>query len=217
MNETIPFRIRSFTGGNNKIKPSGWRKRNFLKGSKATNCFTMGISWRQFITIDQQVAGERSYGKKPNRHDKGPFASAQSAIQTHTDNSNPSYKPKNAHKWHEGIPPARRNYLGVSISVSRTIEIASLSPLKPLHLSVSFAFDSFMTLDLNGFGMYFFFPQMPPLGKSGAWRLDASRRYSIGIGEKLRAPKPKVSIARWRSTKEVTEKAGDNVITSEFN
>lgn len=146
----------------------------------------MGISWRQFITIDQQVAGERSDGKKPNRHDKGPYptyASAQSAIQTHTDYSNPSYKPKNAHKWHEGIPPARRNYLGLSISVSRTIEIVSLSPLEPGHLSISFAFDSFMTVDLNGFGTCFFFPQMPPLGKSGAWRLHASRR-SIWIREK---------------------------------
>lgn len=212
MNETISFTIRSFTGGNNKIKPSVWRKRNFLKGSKATNCSTMGISWRQFITIDQQVAGERSDGKKPNRHDKGPFASAQSTIQTHTDNSNPSYKPKNAHKWHEGIPPARRNYLGLSISVSRTIEMVSLSPSKFRHHPVSFAFDSFMTVDLNGFETCFFFPQMPPLGKSGARRLHASR-HSIWIWEKLYA----VSIARLRPTKEVIEKAGDNVIPSEFN
>lgn len=172
----------------------------------------MGISWRQFITIDQQVAGERSDGKKPSRHDKGPFASAQSAIQTHTDNSNPPYKPKNAHKWHEGIPPARRNYLGLSISVSRTIEIVSLSPSNPSHIPVSFAFGSFMNLDLNGFVS---FPQVPPLGKSGAWRLHASRR-SFRMREILRAPS-EVSITRWRSTKEVTQKAGDNVITSEFN
>lgn len=41
-----------------QINSSGLRKRNFLRGSKATNCSTMGISWRQFITNDQQVAGE---------------------------------------------------------------------------------------------------------------------------------------------------------------
>ena len=51
-----PNRIKSTI--ERQINSSGLRKRNFLRGSKATNCSTMGISWRQFITNDQQVAGE---------------------------------------------------------------------------------------------------------------------------------------------------------------
>lgn len=119
----------------------------------------MGISWRQFITIDQQVAGERLDGKKPSRHDKGPYTRVhcrqfrrtptirilRTNRKTHTSDTRESLRL-------DGI-------ISASISVSRTIEIVSLSPFVPGHLPISFAFDSFMTVDLNGFGTCFFFPQ----------------------------------------------------------
>lgn len=54
--------------------------------------------------------------------------------------------------------PARQNYLGLSISVSRTIEISSHSLFAAPYMFVSIAFDSFMTVDLNEFEMCVFFP-----------------------------------------------------------
>lgn len=71
--------------------------------------------------------------------------------------------------------PARQNYLGLSISVSRTIEIASHSHAMELHNTVPFAFGSFMTVDLNGFGMYVFFPlfsKSTSFRKAGGWHRD---------------------------------------------
>ena len=61
-----------------------------------------------------------------------------------------AYHLKNAHKWHEGIPPARRNYLGLSISVSCTIRIVSRSlPFVCVSLSLSHLV-SFMIANFNG-------------------------------------------------------------------
>lgn len=68
----------------------------------------MGISRRQFITIDQQVAGEHSGSEGKNE----PEQTLRHSERTPTFENLP-YNSKNAHKWHEGIPPARRNYLGL--------------------------------------------------------------------------------------------------------
>jgi hypothetical protein len=68
----------------------------------------MGISWRQFITIDQQVAGESAWEGKNEPTIRMETSTPRQRTPTF---EKLSYNSKNAHKWHEGIPPARRNYL----------------------------------------------------------------------------------------------------------
>lgn len=94
--------------------------------------------------------------------DKGPSECRRRARseRTPTLQSSRSYNSKkltHTNDTRESLP-ARQNYLGLSISVSRTIEIASHSLLTELYKTVSIAFGSFMTVYLNGFGMCVFFP-----------------------------------------------------------
>ncbi|CAB3247923.1 unnamed protein product [Arctia plantaginis] len=147
------------------------RKHNFLGGSKATNCSTMGISWRQFITNDQQVAGEPRAADGKQRMNanaselkRTPIKDPPTVSGVHARNarqhSNPHVqfeKRTHTNDTRESLL-ARQNYLGLSISVSRTIEISSHSLFAASYMFVSIAFDSFMTVDLNEFGMCVFFP-----------------------------------------------------------
>ncbi|CAH0702342.1 unnamed protein product [Spodoptera exigua] len=128
----------------------------------------MGISWRQFITNDQQVAGElrATDGKQrmnasASELKRTPIKDPPSVGGLHARNTPIlPYNPKkrtHTNDTRESLP-ARQNYLGLSISVSRTIEIVSHSHAMEMHSAVPFAFGSFMTVDLNGFGMCVFFP-----------------------------------------------------------
>lgn len=78
----------------------------------------MGISWRQFITNDQQVAGEirATDGKQrinasASELKRTPIKDPPNVGGVHARNSrqhsNPpvQFEKANAHKWHEGIPP----------------------------------------------------------------------------------------------------------------
>lgn len=90
----------------------------------------MGISRRQFITIDQQVAGEHSGPRKERMNSSSHAQTLRHSERTPTFENLP-YNSKNAHKWHEGIPLARRNYLGLYFRFAYYWNCVPLSPPAP--------------------------------------------------------------------------------------
>lgn len=176
-NNLAPFTARL------QIKRNVSRKCNFLWSSKATKCSTMGIV--KVIYYDWSTSGEALTNQTERKEWKPATGeterarapeykrSAQLAVGTHSDIPNPRVlfeKGTHTSDTRESLP-ARRNYLGLSISVSRTIEIASLSCSALGCTGVPFAFNSFMSMYLNGFGMCVSFPQVATLGHpSGRWK-----------------------------------------------
>lgn len=130
----------------------------------------MGISWWQFISIDQQVAGvarERmNAGNTNGNEQKAPSTHEQGVVDI--PNSSRTIRKTHTNDTGESL---RLDRIALSISVSRTIQIASHSGT-PRNVAVSFPFHSFTTSYLNGFRTYV--SHNPALRDSRGRRLHAS-------------------------------------------
>lgn len=142
-----------------QINSSSLRKRNSFKAVKRQTALQWEYHGGNLLRLINKLLGNSSGPQterkewQPRRRnpvaDKGPSERSAQSKRTPTFVIL-SYHLKNAHKWHEGIPLARRNYLGLSISVSCTIQIVSRSLVfVSVLLSLSHLV-SFMIADFNG-------------------------------------------------------------------
>ncbi|CAH2076672.1 unnamed protein product, partial [Iphiclides podalirius] len=145
----------------------------------------MGTS-RQFITIDQQVAGAGV--------SQGARSALRRSTETHPDTRGAIVK-TGTHTSDTRESLRLDGIISASISVSRTIGNASRSRALPRYGGVPFPFGSFMTVDLNGIRCMRF------LGVGFPFHAE------VCTGERVAATRRRLSGSVFRSARQIERRA----------